>query len=180
MHANLWNFCDQLHAIGVKISLLSTGILLVPHADEVTTHCDDVIVSLDGSRGVHNAIRNIPSALEKLEQGVRALKQIDKNFPVTGRCVLQKLNFRDFPNVFRIAKQLGLDQISFLSADISSTAFNHVEGWQEEKAGGIASTPNEPHEFGRILEQPFVEFKKANRRMPIADSTDKRLTLVAY
>src|SRR5260221_5770785 len=85
MHANLWNFCDQLHAIGVKISLLSTGILLAPHADEVTTHCADVIASLDGSRGVHNAIRTIPSEFEKLEQGVRWLNQIEKHFPVTSR-----------------------------------------------------------------------------------------------
>jgi MoaA/NifB/PqqE/SkfB family radical SAM enzyme len=180
MHANLWNFCDQLHGIGVKISLLSTGILLAPHAHEVTTHCDDVIVSLDGSRGVHNAIRNIPSAFEKLEQGVRALKQIDKNFPVTGRCVLQKLNFRDFPNVIRTAKQLGLDQISFLSADVSSTAFNHVEGWQEEKAGGIALTPDETDEFEIIVKQSFVEFKEEYRRRFIAESRDKIGSLVQY
>src|SRR5260221_12986626 len=158
MHANLWNFCDQLHAIGIKISLLSTGILLAPHAHDVTTHCDDVIVSLDGSRGVHNAIRNIPSAFEKLEQGVRALKQIDKNFPVTGRCVLQKLNFRDFPNVIRIAKQLDLDQISFLSADVSSTAFKHVEGWQEEKAGEFALTPAETEEFEIMFDKCLFDF----------------------
>ena len=26
MHANLWNLCEQFHAIGVKISLLSTDL----------------------------------------------------------------------------------------------------------------------------------------------------------
>src|SRR5882762_4858958 len=70
MHTNLWNLCEQLHAIGIKISLLSTGILLSAHAREIVSHCDYVIVSLDGSREVHNAIRNIPSAFEKLEQCV--------------------------------------------------------------------------------------------------------------
>src|SRR6185295_4586742 len=69
MHSNLWKLCEQFHSIGSKISLLSTGLLLGAHAGEIVKYCDDVVVSLDGSREVHNTIRNIPSAFEKLEQG---------------------------------------------------------------------------------------------------------------
>src|SRR6187549_943351 len=60
MHSNLWLFCDQLKSIGVKISLLSTGVTLKAHAENVLKHVDEVIVSLDGNLEIHNRIRNIP------------------------------------------------------------------------------------------------------------------------
>src|SRR6267154_706785 len=53
MNSNLWKFCEHLSSIGAKISLLSTGLTLKSHASEILTHCDAVIVSLDGSRQVH-------------------------------------------------------------------------------------------------------------------------------
>src|SRR5437868_15059940 len=35
MHSNLWRFCDLLHSIGIKISLLSTGLTLRHHARDI-------------------------------------------------------------------------------------------------------------------------------------------------
>src|SRR6185369_389311 len=89
MHSNLWKFCEQLNSIGTKISLLSTGLTLKTHASEIVAHCDDVIVSLDGSKEVHNRIRNIPNAFEKLAEGIETIKKIKPSFRVTGRTVLQ-------------------------------------------------------------------------------------------
>ena len=180
MHKNLWNFCEQLKAIEVKISLLSTGILLASHAREIIDHCDDVIVSLDGSRDIHNTIRNIPLAFEKLEQGIKALKGIDKSFPVTGRCVLQKSNFRDLLNIISTARQLGLDQISFLAADVSSTAFNHVPGWNAENGNNIALSLQEADEFEDVIKRSFTVFKKEYQHKFIAESPEKLLGLVQY
>src|SRR6185295_15846367 len=99
MHSNLWKFCDALHTLPVKISLLSTGISIKNSASDIVQHCDDVIVSLDGGREINNAIRNIPAAFDKLEEGVNALKAIAPEFRVTGRSVLQKKNFRNFRNI---------------------------------------------------------------------------------
>jgi len=89
MHSNLWKFCEQLNSIGARISLLSTGLTIKAHASDIVAHCDDLIVSLDGSQEIHNRIRNIPSAYEKLSEGIKAVKLINPSFRVTGRCVLQ-------------------------------------------------------------------------------------------
>src|SRR5688572_4321981 len=133
MHANLWKLCERLKACGIKIALLSTGISLKANASDVIKWCDEVIVSLDGPPQKHNEIRNIPNAYEKLAEGVAALKALKGTFRVTGRTVLQKLNFREYPEIIKTAQSLGLDQISFLSADVSSSAFNRTEPWNEEK-----------------------------------------------
>ncbi len=66
MHSNLWALCKSLKDLRITLTLLSTGVLLERHADAVTRWCDEVIVSLDGSRDTHNKIRDVPRAYERL------------------------------------------------------------------------------------------------------------------
>src|SRR5574339_587902 len=66
MHSNLWKLCSLLREIGIKITLLSTGLLLERNADHIISNCNEVIISLDGSQTVHDKIRNIPQGFEKL------------------------------------------------------------------------------------------------------------------
>ena len=68
MHSNLWRFIRALEPLGARITLLSTGLLLERNADNILRWCDDVIVSMDGSPAVHDAIRNVPRAYERLQQ----------------------------------------------------------------------------------------------------------------
>lgn len=180
MHSNLWKFCDLLHSIGAKISLLSTGVTLKHHAKDVVNHCDDVIVSLDGGRDTHNKIRNIPGAFEKLTDGVKALKAINPAFRITGRTVLQKQNFRDFPEIIQAAKDLGLDQISFLGADVSSEAFNRADPWSEEKISDVALNCEEAMELKAILQKSFTDYKKEFEMNFIAERPDKLLAISQY
>lgn len=180
MHSNLWKFCDLLHSIGAKISLLSTGVTLSHHAKNVIAHCDDVIVSLDGSKEIHNRIRNIPGAFEKLEEGVKAIKAIDPKFKVTGRTVLQKQNFSDFPNIIETAKRIGLDQISFLAADVSSEAFNRPNPWEKEKMSEIALNTDEILELESILKESFGNFKKEYDSKYIAENQSKMMELTQH
>jgi Fe-coproporphyrin III synthase len=177
MHSNLWKFCERLHSIGVKISLLSTGVTLGHHAKNVIQHCDDVIVSLDGGKDIHNQIRNIPAAFEKLEEGVKSLKAIDRSFKVTARTVLQKQNFRDFYTIINAAKAIGFDQISFLGADISSEAFNRPDQWTEERVSGVALNKNDIDELDSILNKSFVDFKEEYNNKFIAESPAKMMAI---
>ena len=180
MHSNLWRFCELLHSIGVKISLLSTGITLSHQAKNVVEHCDDVIVSLDGSKETHNRIRNIPQAFEKLEEGVRALKEIDPKFKVTGRSVLQKQNFREFTSIINTAKTIGLDQISFLGADVSSEAFNRPDTWEMDRVSEIALNKTEIQEFELLLRNSFVDFKEEYESKFIAESPNKMMAILQH
>jgi MoaA/NifB/PqqE/SkfB family radical SAM enzyme len=180
MHSNLWKFCELLHSIGVRISLLSTGVTLQQHAENVVKHCDDLIVSVDGSREVHNRIRNIPGAFEKLEEGIRTVKTINPSFRVTGRTVLQKQNFSDFTNIIQSARSLGLDQISFLGADVSSVAFNRPDPWTAGRSSEIALTEEEVIALEEIIRRSFVEFKEEFERKFVAESQIKMLEIVRH
>jgi len=156
MHSNLWTLCALLKELPIKITLLSTGLLLKRHAADLVRWCDDVIVSLDGGRDTHDAIRNVPGAFDRLAEGVAALKARDPGFRVTARCVVQRRNYADLPHVIDSARAIGLDGISFLAADVSTAAFNRPAPWGDERVADIALSPNEVAEFGRVVEETIA------------------------
>src|SRR5262245_40307813 len=106
MHSNLWKLCSILNELDIKITLLSTGLLLERNATEIVSNCEEVIVSLDGSQQVHDKIRNIPQGFDKLAKGVEELKRKDNTFRVTGRCVIQRHNYHDYINIVRASKEI--------------------------------------------------------------------------
>lgn len=180
MHSNLWNFCRVLQERDIRITLLSTGLLLKKYADEIVTHISEVIVSLDGSAEVHDRIRNIPNAYSKLAEGVKELKLRRPGIRITGRCVLQRSNYADFENIVRAAKSIGLDQISFLGADVSSQAFNHLDGWGGDSMHRVALLPDETHEFERVIRDSFDHLRQEYQTKFIAESPSKMNRIVQY
>lgn len=181
MHSNLWRLCMLLRKHGVsKITLLSTGLLLKRHGEDIIRWCDEVIVSLDGSRQIHDEIRNVPRAYERLANGVATLKTLEPAFRVTARCVLQRRNYADLPNIVDAAHEVGLDQISFLAADVSSTAFNRPRPWGDERIDDVALSPNEVVEFRHILEETIERYADDFATGFIAERPDKLRRLAQY
>ncbi len=138
MHSDLWALLDPIREVGIGITILSTGILLQRHARQIAAYCDDVVVSLDGPRSVHNAIRNLPRAYEKLAEGVAALKAVAPSIHVSARCTVQRRNFRHLRATVEAARDLGVDRVSFLAADVSSEAFNRSGGWDPTRVSNVA------------------------------------------
>jgi Fe-coproporphyrin III synthase len=180
MHSNLWKLCEMLNTAGIRLTLLSTGLLLEKSADAVVKHFTNVIVSVDGSQPVHDKIRNIPDGYAKLSSGIKALKNAKPGFRVTARCVLQRYNFMDFINTVKSAREIGLDQISFLAADISTAAFNHTEGFTSERINEVALTKDEVVEFDKIIRTSFTTLKDAYRDKFIAERPEKMQKIVQY
>jgi MoaA/NifB/PqqE/SkfB family radical SAM enzyme len=180
MHNNLWKLCEMLRGSGIKVTLLSTGLLLKKYASEVVENIDEVIVSLDGSRDVHDKIRNIPKAFDSLTAGVLAIRLARPAFRVTGRCVLQRYNYFDLGNIIRTAKELTLDQISFLAADVSTSAFNHIAEKEKDRVHDIALTLTEAKDFQNIIESSFQKSEGEYISKFIAESPDKMRKIAKY
>jgi MoaA/NifB/PqqE/SkfB family radical SAM enzyme len=124
MHAGLFDLCHELRHRGIKIFLLSSGLLLKRFAERIVENIDEVIVSLDGPPEVHDRIRNVPRAFELLSAGVARLRELKRSLPVAARCTVQRLNCRELNRTVQTARAVQLDSISFLAADTQSTAFD--------------------------------------------------------
>jgi len=180
MHNNLWTLCELLHRQKIKVTLLSTGLLLRKFSKDVVEHIDEIIVSLDGSRDVHNTIRNIPEAFEKLADGIAAIRELKPDFRITGRCVLQRFNYADLHNIITSARDIKLDQISFLPADVSTSAFNHIAAKENERVHDIALTSQEIKEFAKIVDESIEKFEGEYISRFIAESPDKMRRIPGY
>jgi MoaA/NifB/PqqE/SkfB family radical SAM enzyme len=143
MHSDLFRLCEILRNRGIRVTILSTGLLLEKHAQAIAANVDDVIVSLDGPCEVHDRIRRVPGAFLKLAAGVRSIHAIRPDFPITARCTIQRLNSSQLRATISAARELGLRGISFLAADLTSPAFNRPEGWTSERQLSVALSPED-------------------------------------
>lgn len=180
MHSSLFALCARFRALEARITLLSTGLLIEKFALPIAKHVDDLIISLDGSPSVHNAIRNVPRAFERLAAGVAALRANAPDFRITARCVIQRANFRDLPNIVSTARDLSLNQISFLPADVTSEAFNRPGGWPHDRADAVALTLAEAEELEALLERHAARLRDDYVSGFIAESPRKLQRIVAY
>jgi MoaA/NifB/PqqE/SkfB family radical SAM enzyme len=180
LNPNFFKFCEILKKQQIKVSLLSTGLTLRRHAEQLLLYVNDVIVSLDGNGEIHDRIRNIPGAFKKLREGVQYIKHIDPGFKITARTVIHRLNFRHWPAIIETAKEMGLDQISFLPADVSSHAFNREIRWSDQRQHEIMPDENEIAELKNITENIIEKYTAGPGSHFIAESPEKLRMIYSY
>ena len=67
--------CEFFRDLGVRTTLLTTGLLLLKKADIVTAGFDDIIISIDGPAEIHDRVRRVPGAFEAIRRGVSDLRE---------------------------------------------------------------------------------------------------------
>jgi MoaA/NifB/PqqE/SkfB family radical SAM enzyme len=138
MHSDLFRLSALLRTRGIRTTILSTGLLLERHAAAIVEGIDEVIVSLDGPAMTHDEVRHVPGAFERLVQGVRAVHRLSPEFPISARCTVQAHNAAQLRATVHAAREIGLRSLSFLAADLSSTAFNRPVEWSGERQSAVA------------------------------------------
>ena len=140
MHSDLFRLANMLRSRNIRLTVLSSGLLLKRHAESIAAHIDDLIVSLDGPPEVHDRIRGIPGGFAQLEQGVYAIRERNPTLPISARFTVQKSNHSFIEETAIVVKNLGLSSISFLAADLKSLAFNRSETLAENRQSELALT----------------------------------------
>jgi len=144
--------CTFFRDLGLRVTLLTTGLLLQKKADIVAAGFDDIIISIDGPPDVHDHIRGVPGAFQVIQKGVLAVRARRPGIQISCRTTVQKLNHAHLRATVSAARSLGLDSISFLAADISSAAFNREEPWASERQDEIALSRAELIELEEEIE----------------------------
>lgn len=180
LNSNFFRFCEMLRRANIQVTLLSTGLSIKRNADQLLQWVNDIIISLDGNEEVHDAIRNIPGAFRKLREGVEYIKSINPGYKITGRTVIHRLNYRHWSSIIDIAASMGLNQISFLPADVSSQAFNRQVPWEDTKTSQILIPAKELPDLYSIIQTLIENYKQAFQTGFIAESPEKIQRIYAY
>lgn len=170
---------------GIRVTLLTAGLLLDSQAELIAATMDDVIVSLDGPPALHNRIRRVPRAFERLADGVKELRRRCPDIRVSARCTVQKLNHCSLRATAISASDIGLSSISFLAADFSSSsAFNRpalsATEPQDELQEKIALNPTEVEELAQEVQRLIHEHSCDIASGFIAESAKKLERIVLH
>lgn len=174
---DVFDLAAAFRARGVTLHLLTSGILLNNFADAVAAHFSRVCVSLDAAEEpLYERIRGV-AALDRVARGVARLRSLAPALPVTARSTLHRMNFRELPRLIDRAKDLGLDQISFLPADVSSLAFGRD---RLPVDGQLALDTCEIPLFAEVVEQTIAAYSQDFESRFIAESPDRLRRLPQY
>src|SRR5579871_6998782 len=124
LHSHLDRLVAILRKENIRITLLTTGLLLKRHASMVASNFSDVIISLDGPPEIHDRIRRVTNAFASLQEGIASLRAHNPLIEIGLRMTVQRANHAQLRAAVEVAKDLSVNWISFLAADLTSTAFN--------------------------------------------------------
>jgi MoaA/NifB/PqqE/SkfB family radical SAM enzyme len=173
LHGDLPALCRFFREEQIRLTLLTTGLLLLKRADEVSTLFDDVIVSIDGPREVHDGVRRVYGGFDVIAQGVAAVLKRKPDLSIACRMTVQKANHRHLRATVRAAKMIGFTSISLLAADLTSEAFNRALVWPGERQSEIALTEEEVGGLEDEIEGLIAEHGDDIRRGYIAEKAAK-------
>ena len=180
LNPNFFRFCEILNEENIKVTLLSTGLTIKKNAEQLVKWVHDIIVSVDGDEQTHDYIRNIPGAFNKLREGINYIKAMKPTHKITARTVIHRLNYQRWPAIIDAAKEIGLDQLSFLPADVSSHAFNREMLWDENRQHEILLSFEDLPYLKNVIEKLITDYKEDFEDNFIAESPEKIWKIYEY
>jgi MoaA/NifB/PqqE/SkfB family radical SAM enzyme len=162
------------------LHLLTSGLFLERDAEQVAARFENVTISLDGhTRALYQQIRGV-DGLDLVERGVVKLRRVAPALPLRARSTLHRHNFRQLPNLIDKARAMGLAQISFLAADVTSEAFGRRSMRTESSTRGLLLTEDEVKEFAHIVEDTIHSHSQDFESRFVAESLEKLRRLPKY
>ena len=171
LHPDITSMCSVFKQSGTYITLLTNGLLLEKWAEKLISVCDEIIVSLDGPREIHDDIRRVPGAYDRIAKGIQAIRSQTDTIKISGRCTVQKRNIRHLRRTVDAAHELGLEKISFLAVSDDRGQF-----WQQAQPGepedlipSIQEIPDLAEELAALATDYAEDYKNSF----IAESPEK-------
>jgi len=174
---DVYEIAAMFRARGVRLHLLTSGLSLERDAAAVVEQFGEVTISLDGhTADRYEQIRGV-NGLGVIERGVKKIKALSPRTPIRARSTLHRHNFTELPHLIDKAHAMGLDGISFLTADVTSEAFGRRT---ESSMGGLLLHQDEVPEFARIVEATIASHHGDFESRFVAESPDKLRRLSRY
>jgi Fe-coproporphyrin III synthase len=153
LHSNLWALCAMLRAEGIAITLITTGLLIERHLSPIAEHVDELVVSIDGDATLHDQIRRVNRGFARIAHAIGTLNAQPRRPRTTARCVVQRQNHEHLSAIVEAVHHIKVDRLSFLAADVSSSAFNRPTPWDAERRAQVALGGEELPQLAHAITQ---------------------------
>lgn len=158
---------------------ITSNALLPGHLEEFLPRIHDLCrsrnirftmnFSMDGVGEVHDRVRGVPGAYEKLQKSIAVAQRYTESIQL--QCTISKLNIYSVVHVRREARNLGVDCVFRLATEISRLH-------NEERMEGLALNTNERSFLADFLESPTSLFatRSLGRRLFYLDLARRLLS----
>jgi radical SAM protein with 4Fe4S-binding SPASM domain len=180
MHGDLQSLCAFFRDLDIRLTLLSTGLLLSRRAAEVAALFEDIIISIDGPAAIHDSIRRVKGGFDFIEAGIAAVRELRPDMRITARMTVQKINHAHLREAVLSVRAIGMDGISLLAADLTSDAFNRPLTWPGERQQEVALTAEEIDTLERGVDELIAWCADDANRGYIAESPSKLRRIVQH
>jgi len=119
-------------------------------------------------------------AFSLLSSGVAGVRRKKPGMPISARTTVQKQNHRALRETVLAAKQLNLNSISFLAADLTSQAFNRLEPWDTAHQESVALSIEDVRTLEDELEALISENSQEIAIGFVAESPTKLRRIAAH
>jgi Fe-coproporphyrin III synthase len=180
LHSHLASLVAILRKEKIRITLLTTGLLLKRYAPMVASNFEDVIISLDGPPHIHDRIRRVQHAFTRMQEGIVAIRAENPAIEIGLRMTVQSANHTQLRAAVATAKNLGANWISFLAADLTSTAFNRATQWSADRQAEVGLSLEETKRLKDEVESLIREYENEIASGFIREDARKLRRLVTH
>ena len=119
MHPEAMEIIRYIKAKGLHCLIITNGVMLSNFAQGlVDTEIDEVNVSIDGQRELHDVIRGRPGAFDKIAAGIEAINickhRSSKYRPLINiQCTINQYNYERLDELLEVAKRLEANSLTF-------------------------------------------------------------------
>jgi Fe-coproporphyrin III synthase len=160
---------------GVRVMMLTNGLLVKKQIAQLDGAIDDLIVSLDGATPeMYEVIRGV-DALDLVLEGMKLASELTT---VSTRTTVQQRNYQQIPQIVDVALANGASSVSFLAIDVSNPyAFGDRQLTTPEGALSVQDIP----QLEQVLTSLERDYAWAFEQGKIAESPQKlRRILLEY
>ncbi|MDY4486932.1 MAG: radical SAM protein [Candidatus Limivicinus sp.] len=148
---SVFSLCTQIRESfpGLRLGLITNGLLLEKYCREIAGLFQKVIVSFDAVDPVrYKKIRGVDGA-ETIQKGIRSLKEHSPQTQVNLRVLVLEENLDELPEIVEYGLTQKLNRVSFIPEDTSSQyAFG-----RRDQAGVSGRKPPSLAELRRVIDQ---------------------------
>ncbi len=165
LHPDCVRLIGHIKKKGMNCLMITNGYLLAESAQTlVESGLDELNVSLDGGRELHDTIRGMPGLFDKIMRGFhevsRCKKAMGRSKPLINlQCTITKYNYRRLEDMIAVAGEAHADSLTFHNLIFTDTATLEKQREYDKSLGcssaaweGFVCDPGiDPRELYKIL-----------------------------
>ena len=113
------NLIKYIKSKNIHCVMITNGSMLSQFAEKIIdAGLDELNISLDGDRDLHDEIRGMPGLFEKITDGLREVNRLKKKRGlkkpfVNLQCTITKYNYRHLEGIAGVAKEVGANSLTY-------------------------------------------------------------------